>query len=251
MPEFVELLRQDGVARITLRRPPLNILHSPMLEELTAALEEAAAERVLVIAAKGRAFCAGVDVGEHTPERAGAMLARFHGMCRRLVALDIPAVAAVHGAVLGGGCEVVTLCDIVVAGRSATFGQPEIKLAAFPPVAAAALARVVGLRRAMALMLTGETVTAEAAQAAGLVTTVVDDEALAGEVERVVAHLSALSGPALRLAKRAALDEFRRAFEEGLRQAERLYLDGLLATDDAREGIAAFLERRAPAWRHR
>lgn len=251
MPEFVQLLRRDGVARIILNRPPLNILHSPMLEELTAALEEVAGERVLLFAAEGRAFCAGVDVGEHTPERAGPMLARFHGMCRRLMALDIPTVAAVQGAALGGGCEVVALCDIVVAARSATFGQPEIKLAAFPPVAAAALAQVVGLRRAMALMLTGETITAEAAQAAGLVTTVVDDEALAGEVERVVAHLAALSGPALRLAKRAALGGFRRVFAEGLQQAERLYLDDLLATDDAREGIAAFLERRAPAWRHR
>jgi len=251
MPEFVEFLRQDGVARITLNRPPLNILHSPMLEELAAALEEAAAERLLVVAAKGRAFCAGVDVGEHTPERAGAMLDRFHTVCRRLVALDIPTVAAVHGAALGGGCELVALCDLVVAARSATFGQPEIKIAAFPPVAAAALAQVVGLRQAMPLLLTGETVTAEAAQAAGLVTTVVDDGALADEVERLTAQLAALSGPALRLAKRAALREFRRVFEEGLREAERLYLQDLLATEDAREGIAAFLEKRAPAWRHR
>ncbi|MDR7427016.1 MAG: enoyl-CoA hydratase-related protein [Armatimonadota bacterium] len=252
MSDFVELVRQDGIARITLNRPPLNILHSPMLEELTAALGDAAADsRVLVIGARGRAFCAGVDVGEHTPERAGPMLARFHRMCRRLIALDIPTVAAVHGAALGGGCEVVALCDIVVAARSASFGQPEIKLAAFPPVATAALAQVVGLRRAMALILTGESMTAEAAQAAGLVTTVVDDEALAGEVERVVGRLSALSGPALRLAKRAALEGFRRVFEEGLQQAERIYLHDLLATDDAREGIAAFLERRTPAWRHR
>jgi len=252
MPDFVELVRQDGIARITLNRPPLNILHSPMLEELTAILDDAAAEsRVLVIAARGRAFCAGVDVGEHLPERVAPMLARFHGMCRRLIGLDIPTVAAVHGAALGGGCEVVALCDIVVAARSATFGQPEIKLASFPPVAAAALAQVMGLRQAMALMLTGETITAAAAQAAGLVTTVVDDDALAGQVERVTARLAGLSGPALRLAKRAGLAGFRRAFEDGLVEAERLYLDDLVATEDAREGIQAFLEKRVPVWRHR
>jgi cyclohexa-1,5-dienecarbonyl-CoA hydratase len=252
MPEFLELTRRDGIARITLDRPPLNILHSPMLEELAAALEDAAADsRVLVIAGRGRAFCAGVDVGEHLPESVAPMLTRFHEMCRRLIGLDIPTVAAVHGAALGGGCEVVALCDIVVASRSATFGQPEINLASFPPVAAAALAQVTGLRPAMALMLTGEAITAEAAQAAGLVTTVSDDDALAAEVERVVARLGALSAPALRLAKRAALTEFRRVFEAGLFEAERLYLDDLIATADAREGIQAFLEKRAPVWRHR
>lgn len=252
MPDFVELVRQDGIARITLNRPPLNVFHSPMLEELTAALDDAAVDnRVLVIAARGRAFCAGVDVGEHLPEKVAPMLAHFHGMCRRLIALDIPTVAAVHGAALGGGCEVIALCDIVVAARSATFGQPEIKLASFPPVATAVLAQVMGLRQAMALMLTGEPITADAAQAAGLVTIVVDDEALAGEVERVTARLAALSGPALRLAKRAGLAGFRRAFEDGLVEAERLYLDDLIATADAREGIQAFLEKRAPVWRHR
>ncbi len=251
MPEFLDLARRDGIAWITLNRPPLNVFHSPMLAELTAAIDEAAESRVLVIAARGKAFCAGVDVAEHTPEKVGSMLERFHTMCRRLVALDIPTVAAVQGAALGGGCEVVALCDFVVAARSATFGQPEIKLAAFPPVAAAALAQVMGLRQAMALMLLGETITAEATQAAGLVTTVVDDGALAGEVEGVTARLAALSGAAIRAAKRAGLSTFRRVFEDGLREAERLYLEDLITTEDAREGIAAFLEKRPPVWRHR
>lgn len=251
MPEFLDLARRDGIAWITLNRPPLNVLHSPMLAELTAAVDEAAESRVLVIAARGKAFCAGVDVAEHTPEKVGPMLERFHTMCRRLVALDIPTVAAVQGAALGGGCEVVALCDFVVAARSAAFGQPEIKLAAFPPVAAAALAQVVGLRQAMALVLLGESMTAEAAQTAGLVTTVVDDETLSAETERFAARLAALSGVAIRAAKQAGLSTFRRAFEDGLREAERLYLEDLITSEDAREGIAAFLEKRPPVWRHR
>lgn len=251
MPEFLDLARRDGIVWITLNRPPLNVLHSPMLAELTAAIAEAAESRVLVIAARGKAFCAGVDVAEHTPEKVGPMLERFHTMCRRLVALDIPTVAAVQGAALGGGCEVVALCDFVVAARSAAFGQPEIKLAAFPPVAAAALAAVTGLRQAMALMLLGETISAEAAQSIGLVTAVVNDDRLTEEIARVTGRLATLSGPALRLAKRAALTAFRRSFEEALQEAERVYLDDLLATEDAREGIAAFLEKRDPVWRHR
>lgn len=251
MGELVEVTRADGVARIVLNRPPLNILTSPMLEELTAGIDASADARVLVIAARGKAFCAGVDIAEHTPELAGPMLTRFHTACRKLLCLDVPAVASVQGAALGGGCELAALCDFVVAARSATFGQPEIKVGAFPPVAAAALASLTGLRQAMALMLLGETISAETARAAGLVTTVVDDARLAEEVDRLVARLCTMSAASLRLAKRAGLAGFRSAFEAGLRTAEQLYLDNLLATDDAREGIEAFLQKRAPVWRHR
>lgn len=251
MSSLVEVTRSDGLVQIVLNRPPWNILTSSMLDELTAAMDASADARVLVIGARGKAFCAGVDVTEHTPERAGPMLTRFHATCRKLLGLDMPIVARVQGAALGGGCELVALCDFVVAARSATFGQPEIKVGAFPPVAAAGLASLTGLRRAMALMLLGETISAETAHAAGLVTTVVDDDALSESVDHLVARLSALSAATLRLAKQAGLAGFRSTFEAGLQTAERLYLDQLLTTADAREGIAAFLEKRAPVWRHR
>lgn len=247
----IEVTRQDAIARITLNRPPLNVLTSSMLDAFTAALDAASDAHVLVIAANGRAFCAGVDIAEHLPEKAEPMLARFHRACRKLLALDIPTVASVHGAALGGGCEIVALCDFVIAGRSATFGQPEIKVGAFPPVAAAALAALAGQRRATALMLLGESITAEAAQDAGLVTSVVEDEQLPAATDQLVGKLTALSRPALRLAKRASLGAFRQHFEEALERAERLYLRELIATEDAREGIVAFLEKRAPAWKHR
>lgn len=251
MSEGIEVVRRDGVTQITFDRPPLNVLHTPMLEALHAALVDLGDARVLVVGGRGKAFCAGVDVGEHAPERAGPMLQRFHAVCRRLISLEIPTVASVQGAALGGGCEIVALCDVVVAARTATFGQPEIRLAAFPPVAAAALASVMGLRQAMALILLGEPISAEAAQATGLVTTVVESDRLEEETARIAGRLAAFSGPALRLAKRAGLGAFRRVFAEGLQEAERLYLDDLLATADAREGIIAFLEKRAPVWRHR
>lgn len=251
MNRFVESSRVDGVARITLNRPPLNVFSSPMLEEFTAAVTGASDAQVLVIGANGRVFCAGVDVAEHLPEKAPPMLALFHRACRRLLALDIPTVASVQGAALGGGCEVAMLCDFVIASRSATFGQPEIKVGAFPPVAAAVLAELVGSRRAMALMLLGEPIGAEAAQAAGLITSVVDDGHLEEATHQLVAKLTALSRSALSLAKRAGLAAFRRAFDEALDQAEQLYVEDLIRTEDAREGIMAFLEKRAPAWKHR
>lgn len=251
MSEFVHLARADGTARITLHRPPLNIFTSAMLREFIEAVEASADAHVVVIDAAGRAFCAGVDIVEHLPETAPAMLAQFHRACRRLLALEMPTVAVVQGAALGGGCELVLLCDFVLAARSATFGQPEIKVGAFPPVAAAALSAVAGPRQAMALMLLGEPMSAEAAQAAGLVTSVVDDGQLQEATAQLVGKLAALSRPALRLAKRAGLTAFREAFDQALERAERLYVDELLRTDDAREGIVAFLEKRAPAWKHR
>lgn len=251
MSAMIEVARTDGISRITLNRPPVNVLNSAMLEEFTAAITEAADARVVVLAARGKAFCAGVDVGEHLPEKVAPLLGRFHAACRGLLALDAPTIAAVHGPALGGGCEVVMLCDFVIAARSATFGQPEIRLASYPPVAAAALEHLVGLRRALSLMLLGDVLTADAAQAAGLVTTVTDDGALEETVEGLIGRFAQLSAPALRMAKRAALQNFRRAFEEALQAAEHLYLHELIGTADAREGITAFLEKRAPVWRQR
>lgn len=251
MSNFIEYSRTDGVARITLNRPPLNVFSSAMLGEFTEAVTASSDAHVLVIGAAGRAFCAGVDIAEHLPERAPPMLAQFHHACRSLLRLDIPTVVSVQGAALGGGCEVVMLCDFVVAARSATFGQPEIKVGAFPPVAAAALAAVIGPRRAGAAMLLGEPMSAEAAQGAGLVTSVVDDGQLAEATAQLVGKLTALSRPALRLAKRASLAQFRRTFDEALDRAEQLYVNELIRTEDAREGITAFLEKRAPVWKHR
>jgi len=247
----IEVTWQDRVARITLNRPPLNILTASMLEAFTAGVTAAAEAHVLVIAASGRAFCAGVDIAEHLPEKAQAMLARFHGACRALAALDIPTIASVQGAALGGGCELVALCDFVIAARSATFGQPEITVGALPPVAVATLAGVVGPRRAMSMILLGEAISAEAAAEAGLVTTVVDDDHLAAATAQLVSKLSVLSQPALRLTKRAAQTVFRRQFQAALDDAERIYLHELVRTEDAREGVVAFLEKRRPVWKHR
>ncbi len=250
---LIDVASSPGIARITLHRPPLNILNTAMIGELDAALRAAAGEsttRAIVLAARGKAFSAGVDVGEHTREKVAAMIGAFHRLCRTLVEIDVPTIAAVAGPALGGGCEITALCDIVIAADSAIFGQPEIKVGVFPPAAAAAFPWLFG-KPGLASILLGETWTAARARELGLVTEVVPEGAVDDAVERVVGALAGLSAPVLRLAKRAALGAFRRHFTEALAWAEHVYLEDLMATADASEGLDAFLARRAPVWRHR
>jgi cyclohexa-1,5-dienecarbonyl-CoA hydratase len=162
-----------------------------------------------------------------------------------------PSVAVVHGAALGGGCELVLATDLCYASERATFGQPEIRLGLFAPPASVLLPRLVGRRRALELLLSGESLPAREAERIGLVNRVFAHEALESEVEGRIAHLLSLSGEALRQAKRAVCvgeaGEPRAAQE----RLHRLYLDELMNTEDAREGLAAFLEKRPPHWTHR
>lgn len=249
----VQILTGPGVVRLTLDRPPLNILTTAMMRQLESALGTAAGDptaRAIVIAARGKAFSAGVDVGEHTREKVGAMIAAFHSLCRTLVEIDVPTIAAVAGPALGGGCELAALCDIVVAAESATLGQPEIRVGVFPPVAAAAFPLLLG-RAGLAPVLLGEALPASRARQIGLVTEVVPDGAVEETVQRIVGTLAGLSAAALRLTKRAAMAGFRRHFAEALDHAERVYLHELMNTADAQEGLEAFLAKRAPIWRHR
>jgi cyclohexa-1,5-dienecarbonyl-CoA hydratase len=249
----VQLSVEAGVARIVLDRPPLNILTIDVMHQLDAAVRDAAARpttRVIALTARGRAFSAGVDVGEHTAATVDRMLAAFHGLCRTLVATDVPLVAVVGGPALGGGCELVALCDIVVAADDATFGQPEVRVGVFPPVAAAAFPFMLG-KGGLPLLLLGDPVPAARARELGLVTTVVPAADLEAAADRIVRQLAGASAAVLRLTKRAALAGFRRWFAEALAEAERIYRADLMATADAHEGLQAFLERRAPAWQHR
>jgi cyclohexa-1,5-dienecarbonyl-CoA hydratase len=202
-----------------------------------------------VIAAEGKAFSAGVDVEDHIEDRVRPMIAAFHGVFRRLADLEPPTVAAVHGAALGGGCELAAFCDLVVAAENATFGQPEIRLAVFPPITASAFHYFVRGKKTLELLLLGETIDAREAERIGLVNRVVPAAELAGAVSEWTGRLASYSADALRLAKKAYYASVDRPFREALDRAEKIYLDELMTTDDANEGIAAFREKRAPRWR--
>jgi cyclohexa-1,5-dienecarbonyl-CoA hydratase len=240
--------------RITLARPPLNLLTIEMLHELGEALERAAARpalKALVLAAEGKAFCAGVAVEDHLGERARPMLEAFHRIFRQLRTLECATLAAVQGAALGGGAELATFCDLVVAGASATFGQPEIKVGVFPPIAALHYPARIGPARTLRLLLTGEVIGALEAELIGLVDRVVPDDRLTDVVESELARFRSLSAVVLRLTKRAVRDASGLGFEEGLSFLEELYHDELMVTADAEEGLRAFVEKRKPIWRDR
>jgi cyclohexa-1,5-dienecarbonyl-CoA hydratase len=247
---------EDRVARVTLNRPPLNILNIAMMQQINAALERCANQRDLVAVvfeadAQCRAFSAGVAVEDHAEETVYRMLETFHGIFRNLDQLGRPAIAVVENAALGGGCELITVCDIVIAGERARFGQPEIKLGVFPPVAAVLLPRVIGEKRARELILTGEIIDATEALKLGLVNYVVPAEHLSQKTSEVLSSLRELSGPVLELTRRA-LDLGRgQLLDAPLREIENLYLHELMKTTDANEGIKAFQEKRKPTWSNR
>lgn len=246
--------RGRGVARVVLDRPPVNVLDLAALDELDSDLQRVAADpevRLVVLTGAGKAFCAGLDVADHLPERVDAMLDAFRRVVGRLLSMEAPVVAAINGAALGGGCELVLACDVVLARGGVRMGVPEVKLGAIPPVAAALLPGLVGRQRALDLILTGETVTAEDAERIGLVTRALSSEPGEFEagVEAYVGAMAALSRPVLRLAKRTTAEAGAVGGFAGLVRAEAAYRSELMPLEDAREGIEAFLEKRAPVWR--
>jgi len=253
-PASVVCQFQDNVARITLNRPPLNILDIPMIGELREALtrvQSASDVKVLVIAHHGKAFSAGVSIQDHTPDKVGEMLEKFHGAISLLHSLATPSIALVDGMALGGGCELAEVCDMVLASDRAAFGQPEIKVGVFPPVAAALFPPLVGRNRALELLLTGETIDAAEAQRIGLINKVFPAASFGEMTGEFIGKLTSLSGSTLRLTKRAVDCGLNKSLAEGIRAVEQLYLKELMPTEDAREGLNAFLEKRKPDWKNK
>ena len=242
------------IAHITLHNSPLNVIDIPMMEELTRTLAEIEARSdisVIVLSGEGKAFSAGVDVAAHTPDKVEEMLNKFHGVIRALVASRKVIIAAVHGHCLGGGAELAMVCDIVYTADSAQWGFPEIKLGCYPPVACAALAALVGQKRATELILTGRTISGCDAAKMGLANHSVPSEKLDEAVNKCVGHLQKLSPAALSVTKKAVYAWDAMHFDKGLARAEKIYLEELMKTSDAQEGIRAFMEKRSPKWTER
>ena len=251
---FIRSRVDEEVARITLARPPLNILTIEMMEELNRALAQIAGRpglKALVLAAEGKAFCAGVAVEDHLGDRVKPMLDAFHQIFRRLHALGCPTLAAVQGPALGGGAELATFCDLVIASEAATLGQPEIKVGVFPPIAALHYPNRVGEARTAQLLLSGEVLPAREAERIGLVDRVVPPEKLEEAVAAALARFTDKSAVVLNFTKRAVREARGRPFEEALAALEGLYQNDLMRTEDAEEGLRAFVEKRAPVWKNR
>ncbi len=243
-----------GVALVTIDRPAaLNALSFDLLDELADALESLDDDpscRVVVITGAGdRAFAAGADIGELADQTSTSLVAegRFD-VWDRLAAIGLPLIAAVRGFALGGGCELAMTCDMIVAAEDAQFGQPEIKLGVMPGAGGTQrLTRAIGKARAMELILTGRTMTAQEADAHGLVTRVVPAEATLDAALELAARIAAMPPFAVRAAKAAILDAGERSLGDGLLR-EREAFFRLFDTDDQAEGMAAFIQKRPPVW---
>ena len=238
--------------RIVIDRPRGNILTTEIVDALRALLADIRDEgplKLLTIEGSGDDFSFGASIEEHTPERIGTALPAAHRLLRDLLCVPAPTAAIVRGRCLGGGFELALTCDFIFAADDALFGLPEIALGVFPPGAAALLPARVGASRAVDAMVTGEARGAKSWLDAGLVSWTAPADTLEAEVRRwSETYLRPRSAAALRqtvLASRLAL---RALVEPVLADAERLYLDRLVFTHDAREGVAAFLEKRRPAW---
>jgi cyclohexa-1,5-dienecarbonyl-CoA hydratase len=247
----VETGATPPVARIRLLNPPLNILDLAMTRELhqmLAGLESRSDVSVIVFEGDSRAFSAGVDIRAHHPDQIHEMLSSFHAVIRAIVASRKITIAVVQGTCLGGGAELAAVCDLVYTARDATWGFPEIKLGCYPPVAAVALPALVGQKRAAELIFTGRQISGDEAVAIGLANRSARAEELDALVQQTIGELQQLSPTALAHAKKAVYGWDAIHFDKGLARAEKIYLEELASTEDAREGIMAFLEKRPPKW---
>ena len=254
--ETILVTREDRVAIITLNRPKaLNALNSQVMAEVTAAAAELDADAsvgAIVLTGSDRAFAAGADIKEMAElSFADVFGTDFFAQWAKFAETRTPTIAAVAGYALGGGCELAMMCDILIAADTAKFGQPEIKLGVLPGMGGSQrLTRAIGKSKAMDLILTGRNMDAEEAERAGLVARVVPADSLLEEATAVAATIAGMSLSAARMAKEAVNRAFETTLDEGLLYERRLFHSSF-ATDDQTEGMAAFVEKRTPNFRHR
>lgn len=244
---------KDMIGRITFNMPPLNVLNIEMMSEINKALREFQKKdlKVLILDANGKAFSAGVDVSDHTEDKVNDMISVFHEIFTNLLKIDAPTVALVNGAALGGGCEVATFCDIVIASEKSKFGQPEIKVGVFPPVAAAIFPKLMWSKKAFELLITGDIIKANEAKNIGLINHVLPVENFEEEAEKFITEkISSNSAVVLKLTKRAFFEGYTKIYSESIKKIENIYLNELMKTKDANEGLCAFLEKRQPIWKN-
>ncbi len=251
----ITLEKQAGITKLTINRPPVNVMNLETIREISAALEELAKDeetKVLLIRGAGnRAFCAGVEVKDHIGDMVPTMMNAFGEMIKKLRGLGKPSIAVVNGVALGGGCELVAGCDMAVATEKAEFGQPEIKLGGLAPAAAALFPKIMGEKKAFELILLGENINAREAERIGLVNKVVPEEELDTTAMELARKFLEKSGLSLRLIRDAFYQcsdavnfdaAIQKATEYGIKTWE---------TEDAQEGLKSFLEKRPPIWKNR
>ena len=251
--DHIEVRVENGLGTITLNRPPVNILNIAMMEEINGVLGSWQGEKDLKLVlfdALGKCFSAGVDVGEHMGDMAPKMIDAFHRMFRLMDRLGIPTMASVYGSCLGGGCELAIFCDLVLSSEDAKYGQPEVQVGVFPPIAAQIMPRIIGRKAAMDLILSGRIISAEEAMGMGLINKIVPKEDLNSATRDFCKPYLKLSAEVLRKTKKAVTAGLMDDFEPSLKVIEDIYLNELMPSMDAQEGLNAFMEKRKPVWKN-
>jgi len=250
--KFIQLDTVQGISRITLNRPPANVLSVDMMQDVNTALESLEYQRdvkLVVLMAMGKYFSAGFELMDHLGDRAYMMLEAFRRIFENLLKLDKPTLAVVGGPALGAGSILAAACDMVLAAQSAKFGHPEIKGGVFNTVAAVLLPRFIGRKKAFEVILGGASLSAAEAERLGLVSRVLPDDKLEAEAAALIQRFQESSAPVMQFTRRAITGAFDLPFSDALRHAEDVYLNQLMGTDDAEEGLRAIIEKRRPTWK--
>jgi cyclohexa-1,5-dienecarbonyl-CoA hydratase len=252
--DLIIVEKANNIGKIILNNGPLNVLTIQMMEQINEALEgflEDESLKAVIFDHNGKVFSAGVDVGDHMGDKAPKMIKEFHGIFRRLNKLRCPTIASIKGAALGGGCEIAIFCDIVLTSDKAKFGQPEIKVGVFPPIAVLAFPQVIGNKKAFELIMLGEIIDAKEAYRLGISNYVFPIESYEQESTKFIESFSDLSTIIMQYTKKVFIKALGFDFEKKLDEIEEFYLKELMSTHDANEGLKAFLEKRSPNWQNR
>ena len=252
--EFIKFRENAGVARLTLNRPEHNLLNEAMLRELADGIVFAGEHdnvKLIVIDSACKVFSGGVDIGEYTTQRVYQMLDAFHAAFAGMLEASKPVLCAVNGPAIGGGAELAAFGDIVIATPKARFAQPEISIGVFPPLASTILPFLVGPKRALEIILTGEAISAERAAELGLVTRLVPEAKLDATVDELVNRITSHSGPVLAMAKKAILGGMGLSLRDSLKKSMNIFLNELYKLEDSQEGLRALVEKRKPNWKNR
>ena len=246
---MIKITSKSNTATLWLNHPPLNVLTIPMLEEMIHAIQELQSDkelRLLIVRGEGKCFSAGMDVADHLPQRVHLMFEKTHQMMHKLAHLNLPVISLIHGCALGGGLELAAVSDFIYAVDGCKIGLPEIKLGVFPPFAVAYFSEWIGPRNANDLILTGRTILPEEAKAMGMVMEVFSEKDCEIRLEEAANQLISFSKAAFAATKKALRSE---SVWERLKEVEQIYLNELMKSEDATEGLKAFLEKRSPKWK--
>ncbi|MBP2642050.1 MAG: enoyl-CoA hydratase/carnithine racemase [Firmicutes bacterium] len=248
--EFIKVKNEGGIINITLDKPPLNVLTIKMIKELTHAFEWAQQEpgHLILLDAAGKSFSAGVDIGEHRPDKVTEMNESFSQLIYTMCDAEKPIICAVDGLALGGGCELALCADVIVASERAAFGQPEVKVGSLAYVACYILPRILSWSKALELLLSGEKIGAARAEQIGLVNAVLPADNFADGVQDYLKKFLDQSSFILKMIKKAAVTGRNKELVEALKDIELINTEEIMTSHDGIEGLSAFLEKRKPIW---